>query len=94
MLMTTTQGTPRSAALRRRAFWLCRKFSHQCSTTNSGMITVTVWLGLGLQRLDVLDGRPDELAVGRVDHYQGDVDLHLLPGALQGEHPLRDRWRW
>src|SRR5260370_39365240 len=44
-LVTTIPGRKSNAAFSRKAVWLCKKFSHQCATTNSGRMTVSVSSG-------------------------------------------------
>src|SRR5450756_1694206 len=86
MLITTTHGTPSRAAFKRSAFWLWRKLSHQCSTTDSGVMTVTGSKTLfGYLQLSVRKpgGRVVELdhrTVGRgPQHGSGSAEILLQP---------------
>lgn len=45
-LVTMTPGVNRSRFFSHSADWLCRRFSHQCPTTYSGMKTATMSRGL------------------------------------------------
>src|SRR5437667_6738990 len=42
MSVTTMPGRASNAAFKRNAVWLCKGYSHQWATTNSGRITVKV----------------------------------------------------
>ena len=79
-----TPGWNCSRARSRRALWLCRTFSHQWPTTYCGTNTTTISRGLlPADVLHVVDDRPGDLAVGRLEHGERHRQVVALPVGLQ-----------
>ena len=79
-LVTITPGSNSSRPFSRSADWLCSSCSHQCPTTYSGMNTLTTSRGRSLRSCaDVVEQRPGDLAVGRLEHGQLHRQVVALP---------------